>query len=1015
MSLLTKWAFKNKAAITVVVILSIVMGIVSYFTLPMEFLPEADNPQVTVVTLGQGYDSKTMVDEVTTPIENAVASVKGKTNVYSTTGDGYSQINISFDSKTDMKEAKNEVEDDLSKIPFPDGVQKPNVVQLNTNQIPISEVSLTFSQGLTRANMEKAEKVIVPKFKALDGIGTATLYGKTDPRIVVQLDNVKMAAAHIPLQSVMGILQGQNLAVSVGEKPIDGKMANLKVIGNINSLDALKNLTISLPVPNAPKIKLGDIATVKQESNQESITRINGKEALIIAITKADNASAVTVGKEVQKEAEKISKEVSGAKAEVVFATSDMVQHSVNSMMREVLMGALFATIVIVLFLRNVRSTVITIISIPLSLGITLFLLWKSGITLNILTLGGVAVAVGRLVDDSIVVIENIFRKTQEKEFNKATVLEAVKEVATAITSSTLTTVAVFLPMGLIQGSLRSFIYPFALTISYSLLASLIVALTVVPLMSYGMLKKAKLPAHKEPARYMKVLRWSLNHKFVPILLAIFFFAGSIGLYFAMPKGAIDAKNAQNLDINLTFPSKTPIDTVSKRAIDFENKLQNIEGYKYIITQAGTNADEAAWGQVSNPTEATYTVIMKDGADADKFIKDVKKLKHDFSEADLSVSAGSMMGSSSGSEITLDLVGKNPQDLMPASNKVMDSIKGIKGVNKVTSNQEETKPVYTIKVNSNVANTQQIATQLHVLMNPTPIGTVNLNDKDTMVYLDAGFNPTSQADVQNSKIMTETGIVSLSDIASIDKGEQSSTILHKDGDQYLRVSARVDSDKLSVISNKITKNTKDLHLPKGVKLVTGGATTQQSSDFADLGLTMLASIGLVYLIMVITFKNLRTPIAILMTLPLASIGAILGLLLTRVPIDPTSLFGALMLIGIVVTNAIVLIDRVKQNEEHMIIREAIIEGAATRIRPILMTAVATICAMIPILFGDPETGSLVSKGLAVVVIGGLTVATVLTLVIVPVFYELLYFKKSKKQRLSGKKISSNEAPESFGG
>lgn len=1003
MSLLTKWAFKNKAALIVVVILSLVMGVVSYFTLPMEFLPEADNPQVTVVTLGQGYDSKTMVDEVTTPIENAVAAVKGKTNVYSTTGDGYSQINISFDSKTDMKEAKAEVEENINQISMPEGVQKPKVVQLNTNQIPIAQVSLTFSNGLTKENMEKAAKQIEPKFKSLDGIGSVTLYGKTDPRVVIQLDNAKMAAAHIPLQSVMGVLQGQNLAVSIGEKPIDGKMSNLKVIGNINSIEAINNLTIPLPISNAPKVKLGDIATVKQESNQESITRINGKEALVLVITKADNASAVTVGKKITEEAQKISKEVSGAKADVVFATSDMVQHSVNSMMKEVLMGALFATIVIVLFLRNIRSTFITIISIPLSLGITLFLLWKSGITLNILTLGGVAVAVGRLVDDSIVVIENIFRKTQEKEFNKATVLEAVKEVATAITSSTLTTVAVFLPMGLIQGSLRSFIYPFALTITYSLLASLVVALTVVPLMSLGMLKKAKLPAHKQPVRYMKVLRWSLNHKFIPILLAVIFFVGSIGLYFAMPKGAIDAKNAENVVIQLTFPSQTPIDTVKNRAIEFEKKVQDLDGYKYLITQAGTNSDAAAWGQVSNPTEATYTVIMKDGADADKFMKGVKKLKNEFSEADLSVSAGSMMGSFSSSEITLDLVGKKTPDLIDASNKVMDSIKGIKGVNKVTSNQEETKPVYTIKVDSNVTNTQQIATQLHALMNQTPIGTVKINEKDTVVYLNAGFNPTSKADLENSKIMTETGVVSLSTIASIDKSEQSSTILHKDGDQYLRVSALVDSDKLSVVSDKINKATKDLKLPKGVKLATGGATDQQSSDFADLGLTMLASIGLVYLIMVITFKNLRTPIAILMTLPLASIGAILGLLITGVSIDPTALFGALMLIGIVVTNAIVLIDRVKQNEEHMIIREAIIEGAATRIRPILMTAVATICAMVPILFGDPETGSLVSKGLAVVVIGGLTVATILTLVIVPVFYELLYFRKSKKQRLSSDK------------
>lgn len=1002
MSSLTKWAFRNKAGVIVVVILALVMGIVSYFTLPMELLPSADNPQITIATLGQGYDSKTMVDEVTAPIENAVASVKGKVNVFSTTGDGYSKIDISFDSKTNMKDAKSSVEDALSTVNLPDGVSKPNIVQLNTDMIPIAQISLTFKDGLTKANMDKAEKDVLPKFEALKGVGSVGLYGKTDPRITVQLDKDKMAQYHIPMQLVMGLLQGQNVAVSVGEKSIDGKMANLKVIGNIKSLDDLRQLPIHLPIPNAPKLTLGDIATVKSVSEQTSITRINGKKALELAVTKSANSSAVTVGKSIQDEVKKLNKEDSTVKANIIFSTADIVVHSVNSMMREVLMGALFATIVIVLFLRNLRSTLITIISIPLSLGITLFLLWKSGITLNILTLGGVAVAVGRLVDDSIVVIENIFRKTQQKAFSKENILEATKEVGSAITSSTLTTVAVFLPMGLIQGSLRSFLYPFALTITYSLLASLLVALTVVPLMSAGLLKKAKLPTHKQPVAYMRLLRWSLQHKVIPIVLALIFFVGSIGLYFMMPKSEINSKNTTMIQAQLTFPSDTPTSTVKQKSLEFEKKLRTFSGNKYVITQVGNNSDAAKWGQVSNPNQASYTIILKDGTNSKKYVEQVKALKKGYAKADLTVSSASMMGGGSGSAITIDLLGKNEADLVMASNKVIDSIKGISGVTKVTSNQQEKKPVYNIQVKADKANTQQVAMQLHSLLNLTPMGSIKLNNKDAMVYLDANVNPNSQDDLNKLDITTQNGVVPVSSIATINKTEQASTVLHKDGEQYLRVSAEVNPDKLSVISSKIQQKIKDVKLPDGVKLVTGGASSQQASDFADLGITMLASIGLVYLIMVLTFKNLRTPIAILMTLPLASIGAILGLLVSRVSIDPTAMFGALMLIGIVVTNAIVLIDRVRQNEEHMIIREAIIEAAATRMRPILMTAIATICAMLPLLFSHDETGSLISKGLAVVVIGGLTVATALTLVIVPVFYELLYFRKSKKQRSADK-------------
>ena len=290
--------------------------------------------------------------------------------------------------------------------------------------------------------------------------------------------------------------------------------------------------------------------------------------------------------------------------------------------------------------------------------------------------------------------------------------------------------------------------------------------------------------------------------------------------------------------------------------------------------------------------------------------------------------------------------------------------------------------------------------QLYPLLNPTPIGSIKLDGKDTSVMMNTNINSASEAYLKGIQVATAAGLKPLSSIASIAQKEQSSSVLHKDGEQYIRISAEVDPNKVSTVSAEITKQTKAVVLPAGVELVNGGASVQQSSDFIDLGMTMLASIGLVYLIMVLTFKTLKAPLAILITLPLASIGAVLGLLITQVPVDPTALFGALMLIGIVVTNAIVLLDRVKQNEAHMDIRESIVEAAATRVRPILMTAIATIFAMLPLLIEQPASGSLVSKSLAIVVIGGLSVATVLTLIIVPVFYELLYFRKSNRERLS---------------
>ncbi|WP_226673380.1 efflux RND transporter permease subunit [Rossellomorea aquimaris] len=998
MQALTNWVFRNKAAMTLFIIITLLIGIISYFRLPMEFLPEADNPQVTVVTLGQGYDAGSMTTNITEPVEQAVASISGKTSILSTTGEGYSQVTINFDSKSDMKEAKNKVEDAIKGIRLPEGIGEPQISQLNTSMIPIGQVSVTFDDGLTKENLDLVNDEFKPLFENQSGLSQVTLAGENSARVQINLDHDKLEKLHIPVNAVMGVLQGQDVSASAGSTTIDGQKSTINVTDNLTSVDALKNLSVPLQVPNAPVVKLKDIATIEKVQAENTITRVNGKEALAIVLFKESDASAVTAGEEVKDTVDQINKDYDGVEATTLFTTGEMVENSVNSMVREVALGALFATLVILLFLRKFKPTLITVVSIPLSLCITLFLLWLSGVTLNILTLGGVAVAVGRLVDDSIVVVENIFRRSQNEKLTKQNVLLATQEVSRAITSSTLITVAVFLPMGLVNGSLKAFLLPFGLTVTYSLLASLLVAVTVVPLLSRGMLKNTTLPKHHTPHRYVNVLRWSLNHKWVPILLAILVFGGSIALYITLPKAATSANDASFVAVTMEFPSATPQDTMKQRMTDFEDTISEFKGYDYLITQYGSSEENAQYGAVSDPDTVFYTVIMKEGSDAETFIEKVNATKKDEKGVTITASPSSIFGGSSNSSITYDVVGNDTNELLTTSKTIMDKIKDVDGVKKVSSNQEKTSPVFTVNVNTEKANAQQTAMQIRSLLNPQPIGAINLDDVTTPVFLEAGVNPESTSDLKDLTIATNAGIHPLTEVATITEEEKPSTVLHKDGDLYVRITAEVDPEELSVISKNIDTEIKGIDLPKGVSLDTGGAAAQQADDFKDLGMTMLASIMIVYLIMVLTFKTLKAPLAILITLPLASIGAVLGLLIARVPADATALIGALMLIGIVVTNAIVLIDRVKQNEETMIIRDAILEACGTRLRPVVMTAIATICAMLPLLFGHTEDGSLVSKSLAVVVIGGLAGATVLTLVVVPVFYELLYFRKSKRQR-----------------
>ncbi|MER2007310.1 MAG: efflux RND transporter permease subunit [Psychrobacillus sp.] len=1001
MSLLTRWAFSNKAAIAVLTVLVLVIGVISYFRLPMEFLPSADNPQVTIITMGSGTDAKTLETEVTSPIESALNGLNGKSSIYSRTGDGYSHVDIVYESGYDMKLAKQEVQEALAHISFPSGIAKPVVSQLHTSMIPIVNIAVTFEDGLSTENVEFARNTLISRYEQIKGISNVDLYGAHDTTISVQLDMEKMQENQIPIESVLTILQGQNVAVSVGEKTVNGQVSNIKVIGDVTSLDKLKQMTI------VPEVTLEDIANIQEATDSAFMSHFNGKDTLDISITKDSTSNAVTISKEVEKVTKELNEKYTQQESVIYVSSSDLVQNSVHTMMKEVLLGALFATIVIMIFLRNIRSTFITIISIPLSLCLTLFLLSLSGVTLNILTLGGVAVAVGRLVDDSIVVIENIFRKMQSEKFSVQMVVDATKQVGVAITASTLTTVAVFLPMSLLNGSLQDFLLPFALTVTYSLLASLLVALTVVPIMSASLLKNTKLPEHKAATRFPKLVTWSLNHKWVIFLISAALFFGSIATYFLIPKGAVNSSSSDYITVTLTYPTSTAAEEVQSKMMDMESYILEMDEVEHVFAQVGTPSEAAQYGAVGSSTEAYFSILLHDKNDIPIVMESIEGKREMFASAAFEMTEASFMMGGSSTNINIDLVGENIESLEKLAPTIQEKIQPINGVNKVTTNQDEKKTVYSLIVDPSKGNTEQIAQQLGVMLNKTPIGTINIDGKEKAVMLEPLLNIEKPNDLESIQIMTNEGAVPVSSVATLKSEKLATTLLHKDGETYLRITADVDPARLSEIASEINvaifgngEGKKGIEISKDIEVFVGGSSSQQADEFEDLFLVMLVSIGLVFLIMVITFKSIRTPIAILFSLPLAAIGAVLGIVISGISIDITALLGALMLIGVVVTNAIVLLDRVKQNEQKMTIRESLVEAATTRMRPIFMTAIATICAMLPLLLKQAESGILVSQSLAIVVIGGLAMATLLTLIVIPCIYELLYFRKSKKQRLA---------------
>jgi HAE1 family hydrophobic/amphiphilic exporter-1 len=522
--------------------------------------------------------------------------------------------------------------------------------------------------------------------------------------------------------------------------------------------------------------------------------------------------------------------------------------------------------------------------------------------------------------------------------------------------------------------------------------------------MSAALLKHAKIKEHKPSPGFAKFLTWSLNHKWVVLVTAIILFAGSVGGYMVLPKGSVNKTKADYVFVSLKYPNETPIEKVKEESMKLEEYVLKQNGVDKLYLQLGNSEDAAKYGAVGNPTQTQIMAILEEDADMGAFIDKVNTQKDEYDNATLEVTEATLMGGGSTS-ITIDVIGDNVDELISVSEKVQAEINDIEGIEKVSSNQDETKAVYSFVVDPGIAKADQVAQQASVMLNQTPLGTIEMNGLQTMVMLEPVFNPDTEKELSNVPIMTASGMTSISKVAELRQSEEPTSTFHKDGEQYVRVTATVDPEKLSTISTEINKRIlgdkteEGLDIPDNMEVLVGGASVDQANEFNDLFMTMLASIGIVFLIMVITFKTIRAPIAILCSLPLAAIGAILGIIISGISVDITALLGALMLIGIVVTNAIVLLDRVKQNEQSMIIRDAIVEAATIRMRPIIMTAVATISAMLPLLFKEAEAGNLVSASLAVVVIGGLSVATVLTLVVIPVIYELLHFKKAKRQRL----------------
>ncbi|MFJ5727732.1 efflux RND transporter permease subunit [Streptomyces paradoxus] len=1016
MSWLSRFSLAQRALIGLMSIIALVFGAVAIPQLKQQLLPTIELPVVSVLAPYQGASPDVVEKQVVEPIEDTLEAVDGISGVTSTASEGNAVIMASFDYGNDTKQLVADVQQAVNRarVQLPDDVD-PQVVAGSTDDIPTVVLAVTSGRD-QQALADQLDKTVVPDLKSIDGVGQVTVDGVRDLQVTVTPDDAKLAKAGLTSQSLSQALQAGGATVPAGSFDEDGANRTVQVGGGFTSIEQIKDLMVTGEPGKGKPVRLGDVATVKQqEATADSITRTDGKPSLAVAVTMDRDGSAVAISDAVRDKLPDLRGDLgSGATLTVVSDQGPAVSKSIKGLTTEGALGLLFAVLVILVFLASIRSTLVTAVSIPLSVVLALIVLWTRDLSLNVLTLGALTIAIGRVVDDSIVVLENIKRHLGYGEERHSAILQAVREVAGAVTSSTLTTVAVFLPIGLVGGMVGELFGSFSLTVTAALLASLLVSLTVVPVLSYWFLRppkgtpddadEARRIAEEKEARsrlqriYVPVLRFATRRRLTSVAIAIVVLVGTFGMAPLLKTNFFDQGEQEVLTVKQELKPGTSLAATDAQAKKVEKLLAGTEGVKDYQVTIGSSGFMAAFGGGTDSNQASYQVMLDDSASyedvQDSIEKGLAGLK---GIGTTTVAAGDGFGSQ---DLSVVVKAADAGVLRTASEEVRKTVASLDDVTDVSSDLATSVPRISVKANDRAAaagfNDQTLGAAVAQAVRGTTAAKAVLDDTERDVVIRSAKPAATLEQLRDLRL---GGKVELGDIATVKLVDGPVSMTRIDGQRAATVTAKPTGDNTGAVSTQLQSKVNALKLPDGATASIGGVSEDQDEAFANLGLAMLAAIAIVFMLLVGTFKSLVQPLILLVSIPFAATGAIGLLIATGTPMGVPAMIGMLMLIGIVVTNAIVLIDLINQyrKQGHGVV-EAVIEGGRHRLRPILMTALATIFALLPMALGITGEGGFIAQPLAVVVIGGLVTSTLLTLLLVPTLYAMFELRKERRAK-----------------
>ncbi|GAA2610538.1 efflux RND transporter permease subunit [Streptomyces tubercidicus] len=1071
MTWLSRLSLVQRGLIALMSIVAIAFGAIAIPQLKQQLLPSIELPMVSVVAPYQGASPDVVEKQVIEPLEDGVQGVDGIKSVTSTSSEGSGVIMAQFDYGNDSKSLVADVQQAVNRAraKLPKDVD-PQVVSGSTDDIPTVVLAVSSDSKDQQTLADQLNRSVVPDLKNIDGVSQVTVDGVQDRIVAVTPDDKKLAAAGLSAQSLGQALQNGGTSVPAGSFSEDGRSKTVQVGAGFTSVEQIKDLRLApsagggagagasaggdassgagASAGGAPSagggpsaggspggaVRLGDVATVKEkQATPTSLTRTNGKPSLALNVTMDKDGSAVAISDAVKDKLPTIRQDLGkGTHVTVASDQGPQVSKSIDSLTTEGLLGLAMAVIVILVFLLSLRSTLVTAVSIPLSVVITLIVLWTGDLSLNMLTLGALTIAIGRVVDDSIVVLENIKRHLGYGEERREAILNAVKEVSGAVTSSTLTTVAVFLPIGVVGGMVGALFGSFSVTVTVALLSSLIVSLTVVPVLSYWFLRAPQIPegstvddlrraAEEKEAKsplqrfYVPVLRFATRRRLTSLAIAVVVLLGTFAMGPLLKTNFLDQGAQDTLTLKQELKPGTSLGAADKQAKRVEKVLAaNDDIADYQVT-VGSSGFMAAFGGGTGANQATYQLKLKDSGDSDKVTEelrtDLDKLGK--SIGDTSFATGGGFGSQ---DLSVVVKAGDADVLKTASEQVRKTVAGLDDVTDVQSDLSQSVPRISVKPNAKAAAAGYDQASLGAAVTQAVRGTTSgkavLGDTERDIVVQSAHPATTEGELKNLTLQTPSGPAKLSSLATVRTVPGPVQMTRIDGARSATITAKPTGDNTGAVSTQLQQKIDALKLPDGATATIGGVSQDQSDAFSSLGLAMLAAIAIVFMLLVATFRSMIQPMILLVSIPFAATGAIGLLVATGTPLGVPAMIGMLMLIGIVVTNAIVLIDLINQyRAQGYGVVEAVIEGGRHRLRPILMTALATIMALLPMALSITGDGGFISQPLAVVVIGGLITSTLLTLLLVPTLYAMIELRKERRAAKKDAKRSGESGPQ----